>query len=133
MIVKVRYPDAYLWVIFTVIASFWLGVIFANIFPGLDEKPIRIFTDTAIAIGTIGAVIVALWQSAAGRRESQSRAYRDAAVQHLAIAVADFLGRSNLANGRPRNTRRHWLNFARAIHVSRQLASHIELTEQREI
>jgi hypothetical protein len=31
------------------------------------------------------------------------------------------------------NTRRHWLNCARGIIVSRRLASRIELTEQREI
>jgi hypothetical protein len=120
-------------VLVSVAVSFWVGVLFANIFPGLNERPVKMFIDTAIAIGTIGAVIVALWQSSQGRRESRSRAYRDAAVQHLETAVADFLGSQQLANGRPINTRRHWLNFARAIAVSRRLASHIELTEQREI
>jgi hypothetical protein len=121
------------WVLVTVVVSFWVGVLFAHIVPGLDEKPLKMLIDTAIAVGTIGAVVVALSQSEQGRRESRSRAYRDAAVQHLEIATDDFLNANALANGKPRNTRRHWLNFARAIQVSRRLSSHIELTEQREI
>jgi hypothetical protein len=119
-------------VLISIFVSFWVGVLFANVFPGLNEKPIKLLLDTAVAVGTIGAVIVALWQSGQGRRDSSSRAYRDAAVQHLQMAVADFLA-SPLENGRPRNTRRHWLNFARAIQVSRRLASHIEVAEQRDI
>jgi hypothetical protein len=119
-------------VLISIVVSFWVGVLFANIFPGLNERPIKLLLDSAVAAGTIGAVMVALWQSGQGRRDSSSRAYRDAAVQHLEMAVTDFLA-NPLENGRPRNTRRHWLNFARAIQVSRRLASHIELSEQHDI
>jgi hypothetical protein len=121
-----------LWVVVTVVVSFWVGVLFGNISPGFDEKPVKMLLDTAIGVGTLGAVFVALWQSAQGRRESQSRAYRDAAVAHLQQAVSDFLSNTR-ANGFPMNTRRHWLNFARAIQVSRRLASRIAQREQQEI
>lgn len=121
-----------LWVLITVVVSFWVGALVANILPGMHIEYAKLLIDTAIAIGTIGAVIVALRQGAEGQRETRSIAYRDAAVQHLEKAVASFLS-NPLANGRPLNTRRHWLNFARAIQVSRHLASKIELIEQREI
>jgi hypothetical protein len=120
------------WVLVTVVVSFWIGVLFANILPRLSIEPLKLLIDTLVAGGTIGAVIVALRQGAHGQRESRSIAYRDAAVQHLERAVHNFLSHQ-LANGRPTNTRRHWLNFARAIQVSRHLASKIELSEQREI
>jgi hypothetical protein len=118
-----------LWVLVTIAVSFWVGVIVARILPDGDPKQL---IDLAIAVGTIGAVVVALWQSGQGRRESRSRAYRDAAVRHLELGASNFL-ENRLENGRPMNTRRHWLNFSRAIQVSRRLASRIELPEQREI
>lgn len=122
-----------LWVIVTVVVSFWVGVLFDKVFSEWGNlEYIKLLIDTAIAVGTVGAVIVALAQSAQGRRESQAIAYRDAAVRHLQSAVDDFLA-DRLANGRPKNTRRHWLNFARAIAVARRLASRIGVAEQREL
>jgi hypothetical protein len=44
------------------IVAFWVGVLVANIFPGLLMEPLELLIDTAAAIGTIGAVVVALWQ-----------------------------------------------------------------------
>lgn len=114
-------------VLVSVVVSFWVGVIFARIFPYGDA---RFLIDLAVAFGTVGAVIVALWQSATARSESGSRAYREAAIKNLETAVNNFLA-NPLANGSPINTRRHWLNFARGIRVSQQLASCIQSEEQR--
>ena len=47
-------------VLLCVPVSFWVGVLFANIFPGLNERAVHFLIDTAVAIGTIGAVVVAL-------------------------------------------------------------------------
>jgi hypothetical protein len=121
-----------LWVLITVVVSFWVGALVAILLPATNIEYAKLLIESAIAIGTIGAVIVALRQGARGQRESRSIAYRDAAVQHLEKTVASFLS-NQLANGHPMNTRRHWLNFARAIQVSRHLAANIELSEHREI
>jgi hypothetical protein len=51
-----------LWVLVTVVVSFWVGVLFASIFPRFDVEPIKLLIDTAVAIGTVGAVVVALRQ-----------------------------------------------------------------------
>jgi hypothetical protein len=57
--------------------AFWCGVLFANIFPGFKEEPAKLLIDTAVAVGTIGAVVVAL---TVGRQQVNAalRAVRDA-------------------------------------------------------
>jgi len=88
--------------------------------------------DWLVAIGTLGAVVVALWQNRAQRAETTSRIYYEQAVNVLRRAVEDFEG-TTLANGRPLNGRRHWLNFARGIGTAQELATKIKTTELREI
>jgi hypothetical protein len=85
--------------------AFWCGVLFANIFPGFNEKPATLLIDTAVAVGTIGAVVVAL---TVGRQQVNAalRAVRDAhslevqsrkegivAVGEAANSFADAIGK----------------------------------------
>jgi len=93
----------------------------------LDKLP-----DWLVAIGTLGAVWVALWQVFAQRAESTSRTYYDQAATALRSAVEDFSGEV-LANGRPVNKRRHWLNFARGIGTAQELAARIRTNDLRDI
>ncbi len=109
--------------------AFFIGAISSRILPDGDPK---LLIDLGVAVGTIGVVLVALSQRNQIRRETTSRSYREAAIEHLRTATDSFLNTKD-GMGRPQNTRRHWLNFARAIQVSRKLASRIELQEQRDI
>jgi hypothetical protein len=84
--------------------------------------------DWLVAVGTIGAVIVALFQARGQRRESASRMYFDQALNALRTAVEDFLGVKD-EDGRPRNDRRHWLNFARGVGNAQALAEKIQTPE----
>jgi hypothetical protein len=118
--------------VFCTSVAFFVGLLVGNIFPGLSTEPLKLLVELGVAVGTIGAVIVALGQTRAARREAASRARREAAESILHHAVADFVGNRD-GNGRPVNDRRHWLNFARAVQVTQRLASKIELEEQREI
>jgi hypothetical protein len=113
-----------LWVVLTITASFWVGVLFSRIFPGLDEKPLKSLIDTAIAIGTVGAVVVALWQLNLRDAERQSRTNLDEAKRALEQSVNDFLSKRD-ADGRPSNGRRHWLAFARGILIAQTFGKRI--------
>lgn len=116
-------------IVLTLALWFWAGIVVAKLFDHAEAKDL---IDLGIAIGTIGAVVFTLWQSAKSARETKSLAYREAATNHLQKALATFLAKRDEA-GRPYNGRRHWLDFARAIEVSRRMASRIEQPEQREI
>src|SRR5579859_5437776 len=96
---------------------FWGGVLIANIIPGLHPEPAKMVIDTAVAVGTIGAVIVALWQIAIQREETQSRICLDEARRALELAVEGFLSKTD-KEGRPVGERRHWLTFARGILIA---------------
>jgi hypothetical protein len=114
-----------LWVIFTITVSFWIGVLWVNIFPGLHTEPLKMLIDTAVAVGTIGAVVVALWQLNSQRIENQSRTNLTEAKRALDQAVNDFLARQD-SDGRPLNRRRHWLTFARGILIAQSFGERIK-------
>lgn len=84
------------------------------------------------AIGTVSAVIVALWQILRQQKESASRLYFEKAETALRTAVDDFLAKTT-KEGRPLNDRRHWLNFARGIGTAQELASKIKTRELEDI
>jgi hypothetical protein len=111
------------------VVSFWVGVLVAGIFPGWHLEPAKLIIDTAVAVGTVSAVIVALQQGSQARVETRSRAFREAALQHLDMSRENLLSKGLP----PHNTRRHWLNFARAMRESQRLASLIETDEQKTI
>jgi hypothetical protein len=127
-----KYLKSVLWVLVVVVVSFWVGVIYANVFPGLNEKPLKMLIDTAVAIGTVGAVIVALRQMAMQQDEAQSRICLDEAKQSLEHAFNDFLAKSD-KEGRPIGERRHWLTFARGILVAKSFADRITNRDMRQI
>ena len=84
------------------------------------------------AIGTVSAVIVALWQILAQRRENASQLYFEKAETALRTVVEDFLGKTT-PEGRPLNHRRHWLNFARGIGTAQELANKIKSRDLKDI
>jgi hypothetical protein len=88
--------------------------------------------DWLVAIGTLSAVVVALWQSRGQQTESASRVLFEHAVNTLQTAVKDFSATTD-AHGRPLNDRRHWLNFARGIGTSQAIAAKIRQAEYREL
>jgi hypothetical protein len=85
-----------------------------------------------VAIGTIGAVLVALFQGRGQHVEAASRIYFEQALNTLRTAVQDFANTTDGA-GRPRNDRRHWINFARGVGTARALAEKIKTPELREL
>jgi hypothetical protein len=112
------------WVLLTIVVSFWVGALCANIFPGFDEKPLKLLVDTLVAIGTIGAVMVALWQMSVQRDENQSRINLTEARRTLESAVNDFLSKKDQLL-RPIGDRRHWLTFARGVSMARSFGTQI--------
>jgi hypothetical protein len=118
------------WVLLTVVVSFWVGALFAAIFPGLNEKPLKLLIDTCVAVGTIGAVIVALQQMSMQREENQSRVCLEEGRRMLELAVKDFLQQRD-PEGRPKGTRRHWLNFARGISIAQSFGNRITNADMR--
>ncbi len=88
--------------------------------------------DWLVAVGTIGAVVVALWQTRAQRTEATSRSYYEQATAALRKAVEDFSAKVT-PESRPLNDRRHWLNFARGIGTAQELATKIQTQDLREI
>jgi hypothetical protein len=88
----------------------------------------KVLSDWLTAIGTCGAVIVALWQVRGARNESTSQRYFERAESMLRTVVNDFILKAD-TEGRPHNDRRHWLNFARGIEAARSLAAGIKTSE----
>jgi hypothetical protein len=70
--------------------------------------------DWLVAVGTLSAVLVALWQTHRQLLEAASRTYFEHATSALMTAVEDFSANGR-PDGSPRNDRRHWLTFARAL------------------
>lgn len=72
-------------------------------------------------------------KKAARERElAESTVYFQQAESALRQAVDDFLGTAD-ENGRPRNSRRHWLNFARGVLNAQQLAAKIAVPALQEV
>lgn len=90
------------------------------------------WSDWLTALGTCGAVVVALWQLRGSRDEAISQRYFERAELMLRTVVNDFISKTD-AEGRPVNDRRHWLNFARGLDASRSLASGIRTPELKRI
>jgi hypothetical protein len=90
------------------------------------------WSDWLTALGTCGAVIVALWQLRGARDETASQRYFERAEAMLRTVVNDFISKTD-TEGRPANDRRHWLNFARGLDASRSLAAGIKTTELKRI
>lgn len=111
---------------------FFLGLVTGTLFPGALKEWYTLLIDTAVAAGTVGAVIVAVGQNSLSRKDARSLAFRESAVSNLDKAIGDFLSAKD-SSGRPSNGRRHWLNFARAIQTSRDLADLVESSEQQKI
>lgn len=113
------------WVLVTVVVSFWIGVLFANAFPRLSVEPLHLLIDTLVAAGTIGAVVVALWQLRLQKKMDQSRTNLSEAKRAIDQAVNGFLSQQD-SEGRPLNRRRHWLTFARGILVAQSFGERIK-------
>lgn len=88
--------------------------------------------DLLVAIGTLGAVAVALWESLSQRADAASRVYFEEARRSLEIAIDTFLSKTDDA-GRPLNDRLHWLNFARGLNTALALGRKIRSRELSEI
>jgi hypothetical protein len=94
--------------------------------------PSKEWADWLTALGTCGAVIVALWQLRGSRDEAISQRYFERAELMLRTIVNDFLSKTD-TEGRPANDRRHWLNFARGLDAARSLATGIRTPELKRI
>jgi hypothetical protein len=109
--------------------ALFVGIVIGGNVP---ELKVGLLVEFAVACGTIGAVVVALWQTHGQRRETTSRVYYEKAESTLRVAVEDF-GRNSLNSGAPLNDRRHWLNFARALKSAQELAAKMQIRELKEI
>jgi hypothetical protein len=86
-----------LWVLVTVAVSFWVGVIFARIFPHWDTEFVKLLIDTATAVGTVGAVIVALF---VGNQQAAAvlRSVQDAHLLEVGSRQKSILAIAEAAN-----------------------------------
>jgi hypothetical protein len=88
--------------------------------------------DWLVAIGTIGAVVVALFANRTERLARGSRVYFDEAARLIQSAFKDFTDKRD-SEGRPLSERVHWLNFARGVATAKSLAEGITTDELREV
>ncbi|MDB6103844.1 MAG: hypothetical protein JWO52_3843 [Gammaproteobacteria bacterium] len=96
------------------------------------EFPSKDLSAWLTALGTCGAVFVALWQLRGAREEAASQRYFERAELMLRTVVSDFISRTDV-EGRPVNDRRHWLNFARGLNTAASLAAGIRTPELKRI
>jgi len=88
--------------------------------------------DWLVAIGTIGAVVVALFANRSERLARGAQIYFDEAARLIQSTFKDFTDKRD-GEGRPLNERVHWLNFARGVATAKNFAQRISTDELREV